>query len=50
MNLESSTTQKINKQYLKSKYNNQKTLTNNNCIATPLHTGNVCLCMYACMH
>ena len=53
MNLESNTTPKINKQHLKSKNNNQQTLTNNNYnyyCHIPLHMGNVCLCMYACMH
>ena len=36
MNLESNTTPKFNKQYLKSNYNNQQTLTNNNYTVTPL--------------
>ena len=38
MNLKSNTTSKINKQYLKSKYNDQQTLTNNDYTITPLHS------------
>ena len=37
MNLESNTTPKLNKQYIKSKYNNQQTLTSNY-IVTDLHS------------
>ena len=37
MNLESNITPKINKQHLKSKYNNQQTLTSNYIITT-LHS------------
>ena len=52
MNLESNTTPKINKQHLKSKNNNQQTLTNNNYIVIYPYTWVmfVCACMHACIN